>query len=173
MLERLNDKNENTEEIKKDEDLTEEEKEEKLQEEEEQTSGGKNTEVEVDVGLIVDEDKLEEEGVELPKDEEGNEYIEVEIERNKDGIKYYQDLQQYIKTTSASLDEIMERYHEYQEMIDYHKEELEDLIKTSHWVYFLKQIHNEQQMLEKDWPGTLWIYAGIEGSNPYPDKEAK
>lgn len=101
-------------------------------------------------------------------------HIEAEIKRNKDGIKYYQDLQQYIKTTSAPLDEIMERYHEYQEMIDYHKEELEDLIKTSHWVYFLKQIHNEQQMLEKDWPGTLWIYAGIEGSNPYPDnKEAK
>lgn len=70
----------NTEEIKKDEELTEEEKEEKLQEEEEETSGGKNTEVEVDVGLIVDEDKLEEEGIELPKDEDGNEYIEVEIE---------------------------------------------------------------------------------------------
>lgn len=70
----------NTEEIKNNEELTEEEKEEKLQEEEEQTSGGKNTEVEVDVGLIVDEDKLKEEGIELPKDEEGNEYIEVEIE---------------------------------------------------------------------------------------------
>lgn len=100
-------------------------------------------------------------------------YIEAEIERNKDGIKYYQDLQQYIKTVSAPFDEIMERYHEYQEMIDYHKEELEELIKTSHWVYFLKHIHDEQQMLEKDWPGILWIYAGIDGSNPYPDKEVK
>ena len=104
---------------------------------------------------------------------EWTDYIEAEIERNKDGIKYYQDLQQYIKTTSASLDDIMERYHEYQEMIDYHKEELEDLIKTSHWVYLLKHIHDEQQTLEKDWPGTPWIYAGIEGSNPYPDKEVK
>lgn len=99
--------------------------------------------------------------------------IEAEIKRNENGIKYYQDLQQYIKTTSASLDDIMERYHEYQEMIDYHKEELEDLIKTNHWVYFLKHIHDEQQILEKDWPGTLWIYAGIDGSNPYPSKEAK
>ena len=70
----------NTEEIKNNEDLTEEEKEEKLQEQEEQTSGGKNTEVEVDVGLVVDEEKLKEEGIELPKDEEGNEYIEIEIE---------------------------------------------------------------------------------------------
>lgn len=100
-------------------------------------------------------------------------FIEAEIERNKDGIKFHQDLQQYIKTTSAPLDEIMERYHDYQEMIDYHKEELEELIKTSHWVYFLKHIHDQQEMLEKDWPGTLWIYAGIDGSNPYSNKEVK
>lgn len=104
---------------------------------------------------------------------EWTDYIEAEIERNKDSIKHYQDLQQYIKTTSAPLNEIMDHYHEYQEMIDYHKEELEDLIKTSHWVYFLKHIHDEQKMLEKGWPGTPWIYAGIEGSNPYPDKEVK
>ena len=98
-------------------------------------------------------------------------YIEAEIRRNADGIKYYQDLQQYVRTTLAPLDDIMERYHEYQEMVDYHKEEIEELTKTNHWVYFLKHIHDEQDILEKDWPGTPWIYAGIDGSNPYPDRK--
>ena len=101
-------------------------------------------------------------------------YIEAEIRRNEDGIKYYQDLQQYVRTTLAPLDDIMERYHEYQEMIDYHKEEIEGLTKTNHLVCFLKHIHEEQDTLEKNWPGTPWIYAGIDGSNPYPDnKEVK
>lgn len=98
-------------------------------------------------------------------------YIKAEIKHHEDSIKYHQDLQQYIKTTSAPLEEIMERYAQYQEMIDYHREELEELIKTNHWVYFLKSIHDQQEILEK--PGALWIYAGIEGSNPYPDKEVK
>lgn len=104
---------------------------------------------------------------------EWTDYIETEIKRNEDNIVYHKNLQEYIKTISAPLEEIMECHHDYQEMINYCKEELEELIKTGYWVYFLKNIHAEQQILDNGWPGTPWIYAGIEGSNPYPDKEIK
>lgn len=98
------------------------------------------------------------------------------IKHSENNIKYYKDLQQYIKTIpAASLDEIMEHYNEYQEMIDYNEKELNELITTNHLICFLKDIHEEQQILEKNLPNTPWIYAGIEGSNPYPDnhKEAQ
>lgn len=102
-------------------------------------------------------------------------YIKGEIKHSENSIKYNQDLQQYIKTTSAPLEKIMEHYNEYQSMIDYNKEELEELIQTKYLIYFLKHIYEEQQILEKNFPDTPWIYAGIEGSNPYPDdnKETK
>jgi hypothetical protein len=81
----------NTEEIKKEieeqlkdkvesGEITEEEAEKKeeeiLEDNKNNGSGGKEVEVEVDLGIIVDEDKLQ---GELEKDEDGNEFIEVEV----------------------------------------------------------------------------------------------
>lgn len=103
-------------------------------------------------------------------------YIKGGIKHSENSIKYYKDLQQYVKTIpAASLDEIMEHYNEYQEMIDYNEKELKELTQINYLIYFLKHINEEQQLLEKNFPNTPWIYAGIEGSNPYPDdhKETK
>ena len=98
-------------------------------------------------------------------------YIKDGIQHSENNIKYYKDIQQYIKTIAAPLDEIMERYNEYQEMIDYNEKELKELTQINHLIYFLKHIHEEQEMLEKNFPNTPWIYAGIEGTNPYPDSQ--
>lgn len=101
-------------------------------------------------------------------------FIQEQIKMNKKAIKKHREMQQYIKQTQASLEEILEEYYEAEKTIEFLEEEINTMEEVYYTVNFLLHFSNEQALYETGkWPNTQFIFAGIDGWNPYPKEEAK
>lgn len=94
--------------------------------------------------------------------------INTSIKSHKNNIEEYTKSQEFLKQTNASVGDIMEYYNEYQENINYCKEELVYLEEAAAAVRFLIMINEEHSYDEKN--GTFF-YIGIDGTNPTDRKE--
>lgn len=98
-------------------------------------------------------------------------FIQEQIKANKRSIQKHREMQQYIKQTQASLEEILEEYYEAEKMIEFLEEEIGAMEETYYTANFLLHFSNEQALYENGkWPNTQFIFAGIDGWNPYPNK---
>ena len=101
-------------------------------------------------------------------------YIQEQIRLNKKTIQKHRKLQQYIKQTQASLEEILSEYYESDKMIEFLEEEINMMEEAYYTVNFLLHFANEQELYEDGkWPNTQFIFAGIDGWNPYPNEVAE
>lgn len=100
-------------------------------------------------------------------------YIQEQIKMNKKSIQRHRELQQYVKQTQVSLEEILSEYYESEKMIEFLEEEINAMEEAYYTVNFLLHFANEQALYEGGkWPNTQFIFAGIDGWNPYPNEVA-
>lgn len=99
-------------------------------------------------------------------------FIQEQIRMSKKSIQRHRELQQYIKQTQASLEEILSEYYESERMIEFLEEEEIHVMEEAYYtVNFLLHFANEQALYEGGkWPNTHFIFAGIDGWNPYPNE---
>ena len=101
-------------------------------------------------------------------------FIQEQIKINKKSIQKHREMQQYIKQTQVSLEEILEQYYEAEKTIEFLEEEIGTMEEVYYTANFLLHFSHEQALYENDkWPNTQFIFAGIDGWNPYPNEVAK